>query len=84
VTLTVLMLRTLPFETANIERYRRREMYLARKIIRRVENNSAGLWGTRDSLLMVSELIQKTDISISFAENASSCRNRVRATDIAR
>ena len=51
-------LRTLPFETAIIERYRRREssveealieMYLAGVSVRRVEDITAALWGTRVS-----------------------------------
>ncbi len=51
-------LRRLPFETAIIERYRRREasveealveMYLAGVRVRRVEDITAALWGTRAS-----------------------------------
>ena len=57
-TLTVPKLRTLPFETAIIERYRRREssveealieMYLAGVSVRRVEDITQALWGTRVS-----------------------------------
>jgi len=68
VTLTVPKLRTLPFETAIIERYRRREssveealieMYLAGVSVRRVEDITPALWGTRVSASTVSELNQK-------------------------
>lgn len=56
VTLRVPKLRRLPFETAIIERYRRREasveealveMYLAGVSVRRVEDITEALWGTR-------------------------------------
>jgi transposase-like protein len=68
VTLQVPRLRTLPFETAIIERYRRREssveealmeMYLAGVSVRRVEDITEVLWGTRVSPSTVSELNQK-------------------------
>lgn len=68
VTLTVPKLRSLPFETAIIERYRRREssveealieMYLAGVSVRRVEDITQALWGTRVSASTVSELNQK-------------------------
>jgi hypothetical protein len=58
VTLKVPKLRSLPFETAIIERYRRREssveealvqMYLAGVSVRRVEDITEALWGTRVS-----------------------------------
>jgi putative transposase len=61
-------LRTLPFETAIIERDRRREssveeapveMYLAGVSIRRVEDITEALWGTRVSPSTMSELNQK-------------------------
>jgi putative transposase len=61
-------LRTLPFETAIIERYRRREssveealieMYLAGISVRRVEDITEALWGTRVSPSTVSNLNQK-------------------------
>lgn len=61
-------LRTVPFETAIIERYRRREssveealieMYLAGVSVRRVEDITEALWGTRVSPSTVSELNQK-------------------------
>lgn len=56
VELKVPKLRTLPFETAIIERYKRREssveeslieMYLAGVSVRRVEDITQALWGTR-------------------------------------
>jgi transposase-like protein len=68
VTLKVPKLRTLPFEIAIIERYRRREssveealveMYLAGVSVRRVEDITEALWGTRVSSSKVSELNQK-------------------------
>lgn len=68
VTLTVPRLRTLPFETQIIERYRRREssveealieMYLAGVSVRRVEDITEALWGTKVSASTVSELNQK-------------------------
>ena len=68
VTLTVPKLRSLPFETAIIERYRRREssveealieMYLAGVSVRRVEDITQALWGTKVSASTVSELNQK-------------------------
>ncbi len=61
-------LRSLPFETAIIERYRPREssveealveMYLAGVSVRRVEDITQALWGTRVSPSAVSELNQK-------------------------
>jgi putative transposase len=68
VSLKVPKLRHLPFETAIIERYRRREssveealieMYLAGVSVRRVEDITEALWGTRVSPSTVSELNQK-------------------------
>jgi transposase-like protein len=68
VTLTVPRLRKLPFETQIIERYRRREssveealieMYLAGVSVRRVEDITEALWGTKVSASTVSELNQK-------------------------
>jgi putative transposase len=68
VTLTVPRLRKLPFETQIIDRYRRREssveealveMYLAGVSVRRVEDITEALWGTRVSPSTVSELNQK-------------------------
>lgn len=61
-------LRSMPFETAIIERYRRREssveealveMYLAGVSVRRVEDITEALWGTRVSPSTVSDLNQK-------------------------
>jgi putative transposase len=68
VTLTVPKLRTLTFETAIIERYRRKEisveealvqMYLAGVSVRRVEDITEALWGTRVSSGTVSDLNAK-------------------------
>jgi transposase-like protein len=68
VTLAVPKLRRVPFETAIIERYRRREasveealieMYLAGVSVRRVEDITEALWGTRVSPGLVSKLNQK-------------------------
>jgi putative transposase len=68
VTLQVPKLRSLPFETAIIERYRRREtsveealieMYLAGVSVRRVEDITQALWGTRVSASTVSDLNQR-------------------------
>jgi putative transposase len=68
VTLKIPRLRSLPFETQIIERYRRREssveealmeMYLAGVSVRRVEDITEALWGTRVSPSTVSELNQK-------------------------
>lgn len=68
VELQVPRLRKLPLETAIIERYRRREssveealieMYLAGVSVRRVEDITEALWGTRVSPSVVSELNQK-------------------------
>jgi putative transposase len=68
VELSVPKLRNLPFESAIIERYRRREtsveealveMYLAGVSTRRVEDITEALWGTRVSSSTVSELNKK-------------------------
>jgi len=68
VTLQVPKLRKLPFETAIIERYRRREssveealieMYLAGVSVRRVEDITQALWGNRVSPGTVSNLNKK-------------------------
>jgi putative transposase len=68
VELQVPKLRTLPFETAIIERYRRREtsveealveMYLAGVSVRRVEDITEALWGTKVSPGTVSRLNAK-------------------------
>ncbi|HYW76099.1 MAG TPA: IS256 family transposase [Gammaproteobacteria bacterium] len=68
VKLKVPRLRSLPFETQIIERYKRREssveealieMYLAGVSVRRVEDITQALWGTKVSPSTVSELNQK-------------------------
>lgn len=68
VELKVPRLRSLPFETQIIERYRRLEssveealveMYLAGVSVRRVEDVTEALWGTRVSSSTVSELNKK-------------------------
>lgn len=68
VKLKVPKLRSLPFETQIIERYRRREssveealmeMYLAGVSVRRVEDITEALWGVKVSPSTVSELNQK-------------------------
>lgn len=73
VTLRMPKLRKLPFETAIIERYQRREisveealveMYLAGVSVRRVEDITQALWGTRVSPSTVSELNQKIAVQI--------------------
>ena len=69
VNLKVPKLRILPFDSAIIERYRRREssveesiieMYLAGVSIRRVEDITEALWGEKFSAGTVSNLNQKT------------------------
>jgi putative transposase len=78
VTLSVPRLRNLPFETEIIERYRRREssveealveMYLAGVSVRRVEDITEALWGTRVSPSTVSELNQKIYAQIEAWRN---------------
>jgi transposase-like protein len=78
VTLQVPRLRKLPFETQIIERYRRREssveealveMYLAGVSVRRVEDITEALWGTRISPSTVSELNQKIYAQIETWRN---------------
>lgn len=68
VTLKVPKLRKLPFETAIIQRYRRREcsveeamieMYLAGVSVRRVEDITQTLWGAKVSPSTLSELNKK-------------------------
>lgn len=68
VELTVPRLRTLPFETQIIKRYQTKqssveealiEMYLAGVSVRRVEDITEALWGTKVSSSTVSELNQK-------------------------
>lgn len=79
VELKVPKLRKLPFETAIIERYKRREesveealieMYLAGVSVRRVEDISEALWGARVSSGTISNLNQKVYAQIEV------CRNR--------
>lgn len=78
VELEVPRLRKLPFETQIIERYRRREssveealieMYLAGVSVRRVEDITEALWGTRVSPSTVSELNQKIYAQIEAWRN---------------
>jgi transposase-like protein len=78
VTLQVPRLRNLPFETEIIERYRRREssveealveMYLAGVSVRRVEDITEALWGTRVSPSTVSQLNQKIYTQIEAWRN---------------
>jgi len=73
VELKVPKLRTLTFETAIIERYRRREssveealieMYLAGVSVRRVEDITEALWGSRVSPSTVSNLNKKLYVKI--------------------
>lgn len=68
VELNIPRLRTLPFETQIIKRYQTRqnsveealiEMYLAGVSVRRVEDITEALWGTKFSSCMVSKLNQK-------------------------
>jgi putative transposase len=78
VTLKVPKLRTIPFETAIIERYRRREcsveealieMYLAGVSVRRVEDITEALWGTKVSASTISELNKKAYVNIEKWRN---------------
>ena len=78
VTIEMPKLRTLTFETAIIERYRRREssveealieMYLAGVSVRRVEDITEALWGTRVSPSTVSELNKKIYTKIEAWRN---------------
>jgi transposase-like protein len=78
VDLHVPRLRSLPFETQIIERYRRREssveealveMYLAGVSVRRVEDITEALWGTKVSPSTVSELNQKIAATIEAWRN---------------
>lgn len=79
VQLKVPKLRHVPFETAIIERYRRREssveealveMYLAGVSVRRVEDITEALWGSRVSPSTISDLNQK------IFERVEAWRNR--------
>jgi transposase-like protein len=78
VTLQMPRLRNLPFETQIVERYRRREssveealveMYLAGVSVRRVEDITEALWGTRVSPSTVSELNKKIYTQIDAWRN---------------
>lgn len=73
-------LRTLPFETQIIKRYQRREssveealieMYLAGVSVRRVEDITQALWGTRVKPSTVSDLNQKIYARIDAWRTAS-------------
>jgi transposase-like protein len=79
VKLKVPRLRTLPFETQIIERYKRREcsveealveMYLAGVSVRRVEDITEALWGSRVSPSTISELNKKVYVKIEAWRNA--------------
>ena len=78
VTLKIPRLKGIPFETAIIERYRRREssveealieMYLAGVSVRRVEDITEVLWGSRVSASTVSELNKKAYVHIESWRN---------------
>lgn len=78
VTLNIPKLKGVPFETAIIECYRRREssveealieMYLAGVSVRRVEDISEALWGSRVSASTISELNQKAYVHIEEWRN---------------
>ena len=78
VTLHVPRLKGVTFETAIIERYRRREssveealieMYLAGVSVRRVEDITEALWGTKVSAATVSELNKKAYVHIEAWRN---------------
>ena len=78
VTLRVPKLKGVSFETAIIERYRRREssveealieMYLAGVSVRRVEDITEALWGTKVSPSTISELNKKAYVHIEDWRN---------------
>jgi len=78
VTLNMPRLKGVPFETAIIERYRRREssveealieMYLAGVSVRRVEDITEALWGMKVSPSTVSELNKKAYVHIEDWRN---------------
>ena len=78
VTLHVPRLKGVPFETAIIERYRRREssveealieMYLAGVSVRRAEDITEALWGTKVSPSTISELNKKAYVHIEDWRN---------------
>ena len=73
-------LKGIPFETAIIERYRRREssveealieMYLAGVSVRRVEDITEAMWGTKVSPSTISELNKKAYVHIEDWRNLS-------------
>ena len=77
-TLKVPRLKNVPFETAIIERYRRREssveealieMYLAGVSVRRVEDITEALWGIKVSPATISELNKKAYVHIEDWRN---------------
>ena len=78
VTLHVPRLKGTSFEPANIERYRRREssveealieMYLAGVSVRRVEDITEALWGSKVSASTISELNKKAYVNIEAWRN---------------
>ena len=78
VTLHMPRLKGIPFETAIIERYRRREssveealieMYLAGVSVRRVEDITEALWGSKVSPSTISELNKKAYVHIEDWRN---------------
>ena len=78
VTLHMLRLKGVSFETAIIERYRRREssveealieMYLAGVSVRRVEDITEALWGSKVSPATISELNKKAYVHIEDWRN---------------
>ena len=78
VTLHMPRLKGITFETAIIERYRRREssveealieMYLAGVSVRRVEDITEALWGTKVSAATISELNKKAYVHIEEWRN---------------
>jgi putative transposase len=78
VTLKVPKLKGISFETAIIERYRRREssveealieMYLAGVSVRRVEDITEALWGSKVSPSTISELNKKAYVHIEDWQN---------------
>lgn len=80
VTLKIPKLKGVPFETAIIERYRRREssveealieMYLAGVSVRRVEDITEALWGTKVSPGTISNLNKKAYENIEVWRNRS-------------
>ena len=71
-------LKGVSFETAIIERYRRREssveealieMYLAGVSVRRVEDITEALWGSKVSPATISELNKKASVHIEDWRN---------------